>query len=162
MKNILSIHCAVCFEFRPPINMYTFNIYAIIQCTYTNFTHLGFSIKFPLTIVSLIFTTRKRSLGQGNVFTLVCLFTEGERLLCDAISCYGQHLPLPLSPVRWKSGRYASYWNAFFYSSDIIIQEPHTSFISHGNEEQRYNFTRGIIGLKMNFLEDKKASYPEF
>ena len=54
--------------------------------------------------ISSIFTSRKRSLGQGNIFTGLCLSGGG---VADT----------PWAPQRddhW-SGRYASYWNAFFY-----------------------------------------------
>ena len=75
MKNILSIHCAVCFEFRPPINIHTFNIYDNYHPVHLHKLHtttiICFSIKFKFI------TTRKRSLGQGNIFTGVCLSTGG-------------------------------------------------------------------------------------
>ena len=44
-----------------------------------------------------IFTTRKRSLGQGNIFTPVCLSTGGAggRRCCDVTPCYRQQPPPP-------------------------------------------------------------------
>ena len=55
-----------------------------------------------------IITGRKRSLGQGNVFTPVCLLMTGGSPYRDI--CL-QEADLP--PRNQKSGRYALYWNAF-------------------------------------------------
>ena len=80
-------------------------------------------------------------LREGNVFTLhlsVILFMEGGSLsregLCPGGLCPGRSLSrgsvsrgslsqrLP-PPVRWKGGRYASYWNAFlsFYKLPLVV-----------------------------------------
>ena len=82
-----------------------------------------------------IFTSLKRSLGQGNVFTHVCHSVhEGRESMYDVTSCLAawSHVPsrgyLSLDPPgqRWtetplsrtiKSGRYTSYWNAFLFEN---------------------------------------------
>ena len=52
-------------------------------------------------------TARKRSLGQGNAFTGVCLSTG---VWASAYKASG----VCLWGGEW-GGRYASYWNAFLY-----------------------------------------------
>ena len=74
-----------------------------------------------------IVTARKRSLGQGNVFRSICLSTGGGGVSVQGVSVRGVsvrrvsvqgHLcpgrPHP-PPSMVKSGRYASYWNAFMF-----------------------------------------------
>ena len=105
---------------------------------------------FCVTVRSIlaitIITARKRNLGQGHVFTGVCL-SVGEGSLYDATSCLADwsHVPsrglcpregslskgflfgwslcggLPDRPLSHMvtSGRYASYWNAFLFCSRI-------------------------------------------
>ena len=91
-----------------------------------------------------VITTRKRSLGQGNVFTHVCYSVHrGRGSLYDVTSCLvaWPHVPSRGSlsrgdsaggvsvqgvlsgrpprqrpPHMGKSGRYTSYWNAFLLS----------------------------------------------
>ena len=86
-----------------------------------------------------VFTARKRSLGQGNVFTGVCLSTGevpgpgGWRgcLLPGGVPALGGGVPAPgglvwgvpggdLPPDGYCCGRYASYWNAFLFLYWII------------------------------------------
>ena len=62
-----------------------------------------------------IVTARKRSLGQGNFFTPICLSTRGKVRLRRGGS--GQTLPEP------DKGRYASYWNAFLF----LVNSNHTN-----------------------------------
>ena len=59
----------------------------------------------------LFITARKRSLGQGNIFTPVC---------------HSVHTGVPGGdppPDGYCYGRYASYWNAFlfFLNLDLIF-----------------------------------------
>ena len=70
----------------------------------------------------LPFTTRKRSLGQGNVFTHVCLFPRvGGRWVCLQGG-------LPAPPPELESGRYASLTGMLsclvmkLYSMDVLRQ----------------------------------------
>ena len=72
-----------------------------------------------------IITTRKRSLGQGNIFTSVCQEFCSQGGMPHCILGYhprpGKEKPratqTPLHSACWEirstSGRYASYWNAF-------------------------------------------------
>ena len=61
-----------------------------------------------------IFISSKRSLEQGiSVFTSVCL-SIGRGGVVMSLPVMDSTLPLQYG-VRWKSGRYASYWNALFY-----------------------------------------------
>ena len=91
--------------------------------------YLPVCLSFRL-FVAFIFTARKRSLGQGNVFTPVCHSVNGRgvypnmqwagvypriqcgRGVCDQGVTRG-YTPPP--PVRSTSGRYASYWNTFLF-----------------------------------------------
>ena len=94
-------------------------------------------------LITKVITARKRSLGQGNVFTHVCHSVQGGSLY-DVSSCLDVwcHVPsgvggslslvpcsfgggslsgrlldrdLPPLPRTIKSERYASYWNAFLF-----------------------------------------------
>ena len=69
-----------------------------------------------------LFLPAATKLGQGNVFTSVCLSTGGRGVCLSA--CWDtpptRHPPGPGTPpreadcsIRLTSGRYASYWNAF-------------------------------------------------
>ena len=69
----------------------------------------------------VLITARKRSLGQGNVFTCVChsfhrgkggLHSGGLPLGRGSASRGLSRPPLEL----WKAGSYASYWNAFLFA----------------------------------------------
>ena len=73
-----------------------------------------------------LFTARKRSLGQGNVFTPVCLFTGGGGLPTGGSESEGVCLQggaglhlgegvCPTLPGTRKAG-YAFFWNAFLLS----------------------------------------------
>ena len=72
-----------------------------------------------------IFTARKRSLGQCNIFTSICHSVHGggglphrDPLNRDAP---GQRPPQTETiPRTVKSGRYASYWNAFLLSLFLV------------------------------------------
>ena len=96
-----------------------------------------FTVKFP------VITARKRSLGQGNVFTSICHTVHRVGTMYDITCCLavwshvrsGESLPpsmgvyvgrgLSLVSLSWrppytvKSGRYASYLNAFLYTTYI-------------------------------------------
>ena len=68
-----------------------------------------------------VFTARKRSLGKGNVFTRMCHSVHG-RSLYGVTSCLSL-VPCPFqgrSPSV-KSGRYASYWNAFLFRNKLLL-----------------------------------------
>ena len=109
----------------------------VIGCC-THFICLGHSVSTPLMIC--IFTARKRSLGKGNAFYRRCLSTGAGGCLYDVTSCLaggslyvtsclarggslsggvcpgGRGSLSGRSPYTIKSGRYASYWNAFLSS----------------------------------------------
>ena len=98
---------------------------------------------------------RKRSLGQGNIFTIVCLSTGGCIPACNGAGVYtpldtdplGRHSRWTYTPPRqaspWTrihtspretprdnhwSGQYASYWNAFlFLVCSSLLVEHHQS-----------------------------------
>ena len=74
--------------------------------------------KNRILLSRLIFTARKRSLGQGNVFLHLCviLFTGGWGGR-SASRGWADHPfpPIGYYGIRSTSGRYASYWNAFLY-----------------------------------------------
>ena len=80
--------------------------------------------------LTLIFTARKRSLGQGNIFTSVCqefcsrggcLLGGGGCLLPQGSAPAGVPGPrgclveTPPAPDGYCCARYASYWNAFLF-----------------------------------------------
>ena len=74
----------------------------------------------PATHVCTIITARKRSLGQGNIFTPVCHSVhrgEGGCLVPGGSVPGGDLLPggclVETPPDGYCCGRYASYWNAF-------------------------------------------------
>ena len=116
----------------------------------------GFMVKnvpcFPERAPSamLIFTARKRSLGQGNVLHLcVILFMVGGLASQHALgggvgfpactgkvglaslhalgrgvgfpACTGKEVGFPACTRTGKSGRYASYWNAFLF---LLVCDP--------------------------------------
>ena len=77
-----------------------------------------------------VVTSRKRSLGQGSIFTSVC--HSFCHVTCDA--CWEANPPTPRGSasrkwedppsqhdgIQWISGRYASYWNAFLLRHVLI------------------------------------------
>ena len=79
----------------------------------------------------LIFTARKRSLGQGNVLTPVC--DSVHRGVSAPLHAGTQPPPPPgktppkqTPPFRYyticsTSGRYASYWNAYLQHSCLLV-----------------------------------------
>ena len=84
---------------------------------------------FTLT-ANPIFTARKRSLGQGNIFTLVCHSVHRGGGLPQCMLGYQNPPPRSRPPpgpgtppsgsracweIRSTSGRYASYWNAILF-----------------------------------------------
>ena len=92
-------------------------------------------------LLAVIFTARIRSLGQGYMFTGVCLSTggcacsggvsapvvpvPGECLLPGGCLLWGGGLvETPDPPDGYCCGQYASYWNAFLFShlfSEILF-----------------------------------------
>ena len=94
--------------------------------------HRLYAIVFPVVCLPkgefLIFTTRKRSLEQGNVFPGVSLLGacgRAPQATHRADTSPGKHPPSlradtlarrhPPQRHGHSSRRYASYWNAFFY-----------------------------------------------
>ena len=64
----------------------------------------------------LIITARKRSLGQGNMFTGVCLSTGGvPGPRGEGAWSRGEVPGVDPPPDGYSCGRYASYWNAFLF-----------------------------------------------
>ena len=100
-----------------------------INTLLSNFYSIHTRLKIHLYILS-IFTTRKRSLGQGTVFTPVCHSVHALALWEKQTPMVGRQTPLyrdtpsigsPTSigrspsigrPRIQSSGQYASYWNA--------------------------------------------------
>ena len=67
-------------------------------------------------------TVRKRSLGQGNMFTGVCLSTGGVPgpggCLLWGGACSGGRCLVEKPPLDgYCCGRYASYWNVFLFAA---------------------------------------------
>ena len=62
-----------------------------------------------------IFTARKRSLGQGNIFAPVCHSVHRGRGVPGQVPPGQVHTPTMHAGIRSTSGRYASYWNAFLF-----------------------------------------------
>ena len=73
-----------------------------------------------------IFTARKRSLGQGNIFTPVCHSVHTGGICLSAGAGAGADTPLRSAcwEIRSTSGQYASYWNAIlfkvFFAANLI------------------------------------------
>ena len=94
--------------------------------------------------MGFIITARKRSLGQGNMFTGVCLCTGG------GVCSRGVHGPgegvcsregggllqggcLVETPGGYCCGRYASYWNAFFVFTVFLLLFSGKAGVRRGN-----------------------------
>ena len=68
-----------------------------------------------------IITARKRSCGNVMFLHLsVILFTGGSLCPGGGVFVQGVSVTKTLPPVRWKSGRYASYWNAFLSKVNLL------------------------------------------
>ena len=74
---------------------------------------LSQGVQSPKFLLFSIFIARKRSLGQGNMFTPVCHSVHG------GVAWSRRGVPGPggpggdTFPDGYCCGRYASYWNAF-------------------------------------------------
>ena len=72
-----------------------------------------------VAICGTFITSRKRSLGQGNMFTGVCLSTGGGVSGPGGVPGRGGLVPggclVETSPDGYCCGQYASYWNAFLF-----------------------------------------------
>ena len=116
-------------------HFYTMSV-CIVTCTYLVMTYKGTMCQL-LSVgprceygVTLI-TARKRSLGQGNIFTPVChsVHRGGGVCGCSGGGCVrgclggvhgcsgggGVRGIRRHTEIRSMSGRYASYWNAFLW-----------------------------------------------
>ena len=111
------------------------NVYTNLHLTMPHLHFLLFPDRYCQNGLSLnlsLFTARKRSLGQGNIFTSVCqkFCSQGTTPLHAGIPPQpGKDTPLgrqtppgrqtPLHSACWEkwstSGRYASYWNAILF-----------------------------------------------
>ena len=85
----------------------------------------------PFGNLIIIIIARKRSLGQGNMFTGVCLSTGG-CLLPGGHGPGGVHGPRgepggDPPPDGYCCGRYASYWNAFLFLEYNSLTVSHLS-----------------------------------
>ena len=123
---------------------------------------LGVASHSEIPSISLIskiffFTARKRSLGQGNIFSSMCqeFCPRGGGLADQAPR--GPGIPLEQSPqdqippdqppplcsacweIRSTSGRYASYWNAILFGNINGGRKPHEI------GERTVNTTKHII-----------------
>ena len=78
-------------------------------------------IKPPTNYTNILHIYRpQRSCGQGYVFTRVCDSVHGGGGLPQCM--LGYHPPGSRPPgIRSMSGRYASYWNAFLYTSLVRV-----------------------------------------
>ena len=80
--------------------------------------HLHWFHYWQCLIEFVFITARKRSLGQGNVFTPVCQWFCSRKGGVSASGSRGVYIPpdthTPGRDGHW-SGRYASCWNAFFF-----------------------------------------------
>ena len=112
-----------------------------------------FTIKVHINNVRLIITARWRTLGQGNVFTGVCLSTGGRvgfpacitghmtRGVCiqGAFASVGgggvgqASPPIGYYGIPSTSGWYASYWNAFLYWQKVCAVRIHFSARMHSS-----------------------------
>ena len=74
-------------------------------CLFSHVVHTCFSlmVRTLIEVSTPIVIAHKRSFGQGNVFTHFCDSVHKEEVSVQGVSV----------TRRWKSGRYASYWNAF-------------------------------------------------
>ena len=77
----------------------------------------------------ILFTARKRNLGQGNVFTPVCHSVHRGRCIpacnvCLRKGClphqWADTHPFPRHRDGHINGWYASYWNAFYFFKNIL------------------------------------------
>ena len=112
------------------INFFFLLISQFPDSSIISFVHNNFDLRQE------IFTARKRSLGQDNVFRSVYLSTGRGGYLDDVTSrggvfvqggvsvqgslclgglCPGESLSWSKIPRTVKSGRYVSYWNAFLF-----------------------------------------------
>ena len=110
--------------------------------------------------MELIFTARKRSLGQGNIFIGVCqeFCSQGGCLLLGGV-CSGGCLVETPPPNGYCCGPYASYWNAFLLKNKWLRSHVHCDL----SEEYAFHFNistllqnRYIMGTKF-FLKIKNG-----
>ena len=118
-------------SFPPAINIIYNNDRFSIQNFLCSFQGLQI---FFLNKPALLFTARKRSLGQGNIFIGVCqefcsqggCLLQGVCLLPGGVSAPGGCL-VETPPDGYCGRWYASYWNAFLFYLENILQR-----FSHG------------------------------
>ena len=102
---------------------------SISQCT------LQITMIQTFALIKSIITARKRSLGQGNMFTGVCLATGEDAWSIgeDAWSRGGVPGPggclVETPPDGYCCGRYASYWNVFLFCNLIKISDLALGFV---------------------------------
>ena len=158
-------------------------MYLRFLCLNTHCTH---NVQHNLELFNFIFTARKRSLGKGNIFTGICLSTAGSlydftsclaawsmflltgRSLClvpysfcgEGGSVQGslpdRVAPGHRPPCTVKSGRYASYWNAFLFSCVKVHDEPLCM------ETPRYTVKLNEYRLRSNYAQNLVCRFSRF
>ena len=113
-----------------------------------------------INISHKLITARKRSLGQGNIFTPVCHSVQSGGVLRGGCLVPGG-LPAPggawWRPPGYCCGRHASYWNAFllkiglFGSKSVNSLKTNTTCIPCENKSL-------LLLLLLNFLKNKILS----
>ena len=102
---------------------YSFTVYFCLNEAQENtLQYLNIALPFGSHTNAIIFTARKRSLGQGNIFTPVCHSVH--RGICLGPGGWGCLLPgVPGGdpPDGYCCGRYASYWNAFLFRNIVTV-----------------------------------------
>ena len=123
-----------------------------------------------INISHKLITARKRSLGQGNIFTPVCHSVQSGGVLQGGVlpgGAWSRGVPGPGGgcllpgvpggdPPGYCCGRYASYWNAFllkiglFGSKSVNSLKTNTTCIPCEN--------KSLLLLLLNFLKNKILS----
>ena len=86
-----------------------------------------------ITSLHKFIAARKRSLGQGNIFTRVCHSVQGSGSVEGGGLCLGgRGVSVTVTYGTVKSGRYTTYWNAFLFEKEISDHTNKTSRILNG------------------------------
>ena len=86
----------------------------------------------------ILVTTRKRSLGQGNVYRCVPVH-RGGGVWSQGGACSGDLVPQKTPPDGYCCGRYASYWNVFL--SSRCLQNFQSSFSTSTDMFNKFSLT---------------------
>ena len=93
-----------------------------------------------------IFTARKRSLGQGNIFIGVCqeFCSRGGGGVCSRGGAWWR-----FPPDGYCCGRYASYWNAFLYCKYDALSVKVFSHVMFACLRLRFSLIFAVSLMKM-------------